>query len=128
MKKKHDAAKVINELEGSAFFKKPEGAKHDTPIDTHDDTHIDTLNDTPDDTAHDGHPHVSVETHASAHQLPTRDAVDEMLFRYRKLSKVRANADMPEEWKDELDEYAHQHKLGKYHLVMYAVAKMLGKI
>lgn len=63
-----------------------------------------------------------------SHNLPTADEVEEAVFRFRKESKIRINADFPENWKKELDEYAYQAGVGKYHLVMFAVGKMLGKI
>lgn len=61
-------------------------------------------------------------------QLPPADAVEYMVFRLNKATKVRVNGDLPEDWKKELDEYAHKVGVGKYHLVMYAVGKMLGKV
>ena len=71
---------------------------------------------------------VKPERKLSSKTLPSADAVEEMVFRLRKEPKIRINADFPEDWKKELDEYAHQAGVGKYHLVMYAVGKMLGKV
>lgn len=71
---------------------------------------------------------VSKDSHKRTKLLPTADVVEEMVFRMRKEPKIRINADMPEAWKKELDTYAHEAGVGKYHLVMYAVGKMLGKM
>jgi len=71
---------------------------------------------------------VKKHTHKRSSNLPTADEVEEMVFRLRKEPKIRINADFPEDWKKELDEYAHQAGVGKYHLVMFAVGKMLSKM
>lgn len=62
------------------------------------------------------------------HQLPNADAVEEMIFHMRKAPMTRINGNVPEEWKEALDDYAHKAGVGKYHLVMYAIGKMLGKV
>lgn len=71
---------------------------------------------------------VDVGTHARTNTLPPADVIEEMVFRLRKEPKVRVNGDLPEQWKKDLDECAHQVGVGRYHLVMYAVGKMLGKM
>ena len=71
---------------------------------------------------------VSKDLNQHTNQLPNTDKVEEMVFRMRKEPKVRVNGDLPVAWKVALDEYAHQAGVGRYHLVMYAVGKMLGKV
>lgn len=88
----------------------------------------DTRVDTKGDVNHDVHHDTTVDTLSHYTQLPTADQVENTRFTYRKLDKVRANADIPIEWKKDLDEYAHRIGVNKYHLVWYAVAKMMEKV
>lgn len=118
MSKKHDTKTLKNELDQSSFFSRP--SNKDSGKDLHKDVDKDSSKDAKED--------VKPDAVARSHTLPSADEVEEMVFRLRKASKIRINADFPEAWKQELDEYAHQAGVGKYHLVMYAVGKMLGKI
>jgi len=119
MSKKHNTSHLQNELEQSKFFMKQNSSS--IPI-------KDLNKDSDKDLNKDAKQDVKQETQTRSHNLPTADEVEEMVFRLRKEPKIRINADFPEEWKKELDEYAHTASVGKYHLVMFAVGKMLGKI
>lgn len=126
MKKKHNTAQLQNELNQSRFFTTPQ-----TDSKTKDlgkDLDKDTDKDLTDRTKQDVRKDLQQSLNTPSNQLPTADEVEMMVFRLRKAPKVRVNGDLPEEWKLALDEYAHQAGVGKYHLVMYAVGKMLGKI
>lgn len=122
MSKKHDTRLLQNELDQSQFFTQPQ--RKDLPKDTSKDLDKDSRK----DVKKDAHISSQQDVITRSGNLPTADEVDEVVFRMRKARKIRINADFPEEWKQELDEYAHQAGVGKYHLVMYAVGKMLGKI
>ena len=138
MKKKHNAYGVINELEESGFFSKE--ASKDLTKDTSKDLHKDAFKDLSKDAFKENRKDLSKDTkkdlqvsihptaNPSTNPLPPADVVEEMMFRLRKVTKVRVNGDMPEDWKKEMDEYAHQAGIGRYSLVMYAVGKMLGKV
>ena len=74
-----------------------------------------------------------------ATQYPTRkvthllkdlntEEIEKFAFDLRKKPKVRVNADVPAEWKDQLDSLAHQLKVGKYELLLYMIAFSLGKV
>lgn len=119
MSKKHNTGHLENELDQSRFFMKPNPSSK---------TGKDLNKDLDKDLDKDAKQDVKQATHTRSHNLPTADEVEEMVFRLRKEPKIRINADFPEDWKKELDEYAHTASVGKYHLVMYAVGKMLGKI
>lgn len=114
MSKKHDTTSIRNELDQSGFFNRPK--------------HKDLDKDLNKDAKQDGFTSSKQAVSNRSKNLPTADEVEEVVFRMRKARKIRINADFPEAWKQELDEYAHQAGVGKYHLVMYAVGKMLGKI
>jgi hypothetical protein len=127
MTKKHDTSQVQNELNQSKFFIKSNPSGKDLK-DLDKDLLKDTNKDLDVHTKQDGSKDVHPPTNTPAHHLPTTEEVEEMVFHLRKTVKVRVNGDLPEDWKMALDEYAHQSGVGKYHLVMYAVGKMLGKI
>ena len=55
------------------------------------------------------------------------DAMEGLSFGLRKTPKVRVNADVPAKWKEELDNIAHEKKVGKYELLLYVIAVFLGK-
>ena len=56
------------------------------------------------------------------------EEIESLSFGLRKEAKVRINADVPTEWKDLLDDLAHQLKVGKYELLLYMIAVSLGKV
>jgi hypothetical protein len=59
---------------------------------------------------------------------PTQEAIEFLAFELRKVKKERINADVPEDWKQELDDLAHRLGVGKYELVMYVVGQFLGRV
>jgi len=61
-------------------------------------------------------------------QAVTTDLIETLAFQLRKHPKFRVNADIPKEWKDELDDMAYKLKVGKYDLMTYIVAQFLGKL
>lgn len=63
----------------------------------------------------------------SMSKTPTTDAVETLAFQLRKIPKVRVNADIPAEWKQQLDDLAYKLKVGKYDLMLYLIAQFLGK-
>ena len=115
MKKKLNTTPIRSELSQSGYFRQ-------RPLKKPSDK--DLNKDLDKDVKQDGKKDVV----ARSNNLPPAEVVEEMVFRFRKETKIRINADFPEAWKQELDEYAHQAGVGKYHLVMYAVGQMLGKI
>ena len=127
MTKQHNTSQVQNELNQSKFFikSKSSGADHK---DLDKDLFKDPSKDLDARTKQDVSKAIPAPTNTPTHNLPTTETVEEMVFHLRKATKVRVNGDLPEDWKLALDEYAHQSGVGKYHLVMYAVGKMLGKI
>jgi hypothetical protein len=59
---------------------------------------------------------------------PSTENIEKLNFQLRKIAKVRVNADIPLEWKDQLDDLAHTLRVGKYELLLYMIAVLLGKI
>lgn len=56
------------------------------------------------------------------------DAIESLTFELRKIPKTRVNADIPNEWKERLDDLAHELRVGKYELILYIIGVYLGKI
>jgi hypothetical protein len=56
------------------------------------------------------------------------DEIEKLNFQLRKIPKVRVNADIPPDWKDQLDDLAHALRVGKYELLLYMIALLLGKV
>lgn len=59
---------------------------------------------------------------------PTTEAIEQLSFELRKTAKVRVNADIPQEWKDKLDDLAHKLRVGKYEFMLYLIALAIGKV
>lgn len=64
----------------------------------------------------------------SSSQNVSTDVIETLAFQLRKHPKFRVNADIPKEWKDELDDMAYRLKVGKYDLMTYIIAQFLGKL
>ncbi len=60
-------------------------------------------------------------------KTPTSDEVEMLAFQLRKIPKVRVNADIPAEWKQQLDDLAYKLRVGKYDLMLYLIAQFLGE-
>jgi hypothetical protein len=58
----------------------------------------------------------------------TTEQVEQLSFQLRKITKTRVNADIPDDWKDELDDLAHRLRVGKYELMLYLIALVMGKV
>jgi hypothetical protein len=56
------------------------------------------------------------------------EAIETLVFQLRKVNKSRVNADIPQAWKDRLDDMAHHLKVGKYDLLMFIIAWFLGEV
>ncbi len=56
------------------------------------------------------------------------DDVELLDFELRKIRKFRVNADIPEDWKEELDSLAFRLKVGKYELLTFVIGQFLGKV
>ncbi len=56
------------------------------------------------------------------------DDVELLDFELRKVRKFRVNADIPEDWKEELDSLAFKLKVGKYELLTFVIGQFLGKV
>lgn len=55
------------------------------------------------------------------------EKVEELSFRLRKTPMVKVSANIPEQWKERLDEIAHTQKVGKYELLLYVIASFLNE-
>jgi hypothetical protein len=64
----------------------------------------------------------------SLSKLPDAQTIEEVSFRLRRIPKTRVNADVPVQWKERLDETAHELKVGKYELLVYIIAEFLGEV
>jgi hypothetical protein len=60
-------------------------------------------------------------------KLPTTEEVEDLSYALRRVPKTRVNADVPQEWKDQLDEIAYQLRVGKYELMLYVIGEFLGQ-
>ena len=56
------------------------------------------------------------------------EVVEELAFRLRKATKSKFNTEIPDEWKKEIDDLAHNLGVGKYDLGMYIIGSFLGKV
>ena len=70
---------------------------------------------------------VSTSSNKRSPVQPTTEEIEDLAYHLRKVNKVRVNADVPREWKDRLDDLAHQLRVGKYKLMLYVIAKFLGE-
>ena len=61
-------------------------------------------------------------------QLPTRDEVQELSFRLRDSLNVKAQAEIPHEWQQELNGIAHDMNVRKLELYRFIYAEFLGKV
>ena len=61
-------------------------------------------------------------------QRLTTEMIENLAFQLRKQPKFRVNADIPQEWKDQLDDMAHKLRVGKYELLTYIIGLFLGEI
>ena len=60
-------------------------------------------------------------------RLPSTEEVEDLSYTLRKIPKIRVNADVPPDWKDQLDEIAYQLRVGKYELMLYVIGQFLGQ-
>ena len=60
-------------------------------------------------------------------RLPSTEEVEDLSYTLRKIPKTRVNADVPQEWKDQLDDIAYQLRVGKYELMLYVIGEFLGQ-
>jgi hypothetical protein len=58
----------------------------------------------------------------------TTDVVETLDFNLRKTAKAKFNANIPVEWKEEIDQMALDLKVGKYELGAFLIAQALGKV
>ena len=70
---------------------------------------------------------VSTPSHKQSPSQPATEEIEDLAYHLRKVNKVRVNADVPREWKDRLDDLAHQLRVGKYELMLYVIATFLGE-
>lgn len=132
MKKKLDTTHIENELKGaSVFFRDAEKRRTDQKKKTapkvkgrNKDLDKDVSKDSSKALPKDAKKAVRKDLHLGVSQ----DEVEELLFRVRKEPKIRINGDLPQSWKQELDEASHLLGVGKYHLVLFAIAKLLKKV
>ena len=61
-------------------------------------------------------------------KLPTTIEIEDLTYSLRRDHKTRVNADIPDKWKEELDDTAHLLKVGKYELLLFVIAEFLGKV
>lgn len=126
MKKRFDVAAITNELkDGSVFFRKPTEAG--TPLPTPDSTkkkpsplpvtQLPTQTDT----------YLSKQIRKNLSTPINTDAIEALSFQLRRTPKERVSADIPTEWKNQLDDLTHELKVGKYELVMYIIGRFLGE-
>jgi hypothetical protein len=128
-KKKLDATTMINELKGaSLYFQKPippipeqepamtvpAAAEEAQPVATEPPEHKAT------------YPSKRLSSFLS--NRPSTDQIEQLSFELRKVRKFRVNADIPQAWKDELDDLAHELRVGKYELMTFVVGEWLGTV
>jgi hypothetical protein len=56
------------------------------------------------------------------------EAIEQLAFQLRKTPKARINADVPQAWKTQLDNLAHELQVGKYELVMTIIKRFLDEM
>ena len=61
-------------------------------------------------------------------ELPTRDEIQEFNFRLRDDLKVKMQAEVPHEWRDELEQLANELRVKKLELYRYIIGRFLGKV
>ncbi len=61
-------------------------------------------------------------------KLLSQDAIEELAFTLRKTPQGKVNANIPHEWKEDLDDLAFRLKVGKYELLTYIIGVFLGKV
>jgi hypothetical protein len=60
--------------------------------------------------------------------LPTTAEIEDLTYALRREHKTRVNADIPDKWKEELDDMAHRLRVGKYELLLFVIAEFLEKV
>lgn len=127
MKKQLQIHAIANELRGaSAFF--PKSAAIPTPAQP-EDSPIETPTESP--VTHVSEQKVTQQTEqmSKTPSIPlSSEAIEALSFQLRKVNKTKVNAEVPESWKQKLDDIAHQLGVGKYELVMYMIGHCLGEV
>ncbi len=131
-KKKLPVTGLVNELHGaSAFFrtaaapiqpKKKEPQTRESTLKRNNQNEMSAQKFTQKDTQ----PVTQISSILS--KPPSTEAIEQLSFELRKTAKVRVNADIPQEWKDKLDDLTHKLRVGKYEFMLYLIALAIGKV
>ncbi|MBZ0280278.1 MAG: hypothetical protein K8L97_06030 [Anaerolineae bacterium] len=132
MNKKHlDTSALANELKGaSAFFKQASEPENTTiqkqppspPKDTISIPEIPSKSVAQNSAQKVEQPFEQVSRNLSS------EIIENLAFRLRKVSKNKVNTEVPIEWKEKLDDLAHELGVGKYELLMYIIGLFLGEV
>lgn len=124
-KKKINVDDMVNELEGaSLYFKKSAASQPISPL-----TRVNpqTLEDQEKKVTYKA-TQISKSLSRPLSKRVSTDDVERLGFELRKIHKFRVNADIPEEWKEELDALTFKLKVGKYELLTFVIGQFLGKV
>ena len=141
-KKKINVDSMVNELEGaSLYFSKP---SHPLSKPVNDPGLNKSISQQPEKTrkqepmSSEGKKVTQIATYKSTQiskglskhisKSISTDAVELLDFELRKVRKFRVNADIPGDWKEELDSLAFRLRVGKYELLTFVVGQFLGKV
>lgn len=58
----------------------------------------------------------------------TTEAIEALSFRLRKIQKTKVNTEVPDAWKERLDDLAYRLGVGKYELLLYIIGDYLGEL
>jgi hypothetical protein len=120
------------ELEESAFFKNTSPPQKPVigAFDKTDNTEQNTLNSTRKSTEEVAPSRGNPRDFASENPrgLLSRDEVQEFNFRLRDALKVKVQAEVPHEWKDELENIARQLDVKKLELYRFIIGEFLGRV
>jgi hypothetical protein len=124
-KKKINVDSMVNELEGaSLYFKKQAPSQPISPLASVTPQALETQ----EKKVTYKPTQISKDLSKSLSKTISTDDVELLDFQLRKVHKFRVNADIPEEWKEELDTLGFKLKVGKYELVTFIIGQFLGKV
>ena len=124
-KKKINVEGMVNELEGaSLYFKKSSPSQPIFPLASVTPQALETQ----EKKVTYKSTQISKDLSNSLSKSISTDDVELLDFQLRKIHKFRVNADIPEEWKEELDTLGFKLKVGKYELITFIIGQFLGKV